>query len=47
MKKSVCDNVDLEARFSDAGMANTQMDFLRGGDGDGGQGADGPWDPPG
>ena len=47
MKKSVCENADLEARFSDDSLELVQMNFLHGGDGDGGQGADGLWDPPG
>lgn len=47
MKRSEFFNVDLEARFSETKLECTQMNFLRGGDYDGGQGATDPWDPPG
>jgi len=46
MKRLEFFKVDLETRFSESKLEHAQMYFLRGGDGDGGQGSDGPWDPP-
>jgi len=46
MKRSDFFNVDLEARFNEAKMDDSQMNFLHGGDGDGGQGSSDPWKPP-
>jgi hypothetical protein len=46
MKRSECFEVDLEARFGKVKMEQAQMNFLRGGDGDGSEDHDGPWDPP-
>ena len=43
MKRSDDFNVDLAARFSESELEQIQMNFLRGGDGDGGQDPDDPW----
>jgi len=43
MKKKAMFNANLEARFSQEKMDDNKLNFLKGGDGDGGQGGIDPW----
>ncbi|MCK5135177.1 MAG: hypothetical protein KAR19_05260 [Bacteroidales bacterium] len=43
MKRTTTAKTDLEARFVAEKMDNKKLNFLRGGDGDGGEGATSPW----
>jgi hypothetical protein len=48
MKRKSMFKVDLETRFRNERMERMKMNYLKGGDGDGGQpGNDDPWDPNG
>ncbi len=46
MKRSTMTKTDLEARFNAEKMDNKKLNFLRGGDADGGQGGIPPWPEP-
>ncbi len=45
MKRSTMTKADLEARFTAEKMEDKKLNFLRGGDENGGQGGIPPWPP--